>query len=99
MGTGTDSTVGVIGVEGLLRMIGWAGKERIPFAIAVFQVANNMRNRAIIGLCDVFANDVVFEDQPGKDEADQRERISVIDNAGLHLDADVDGKKQRNAVF
>lgn len=93
MEIGTDSTVAVIRVQGLLRTIGWAIKKRIPVATAIFQVANNTRSRAIIGLTDVFTRNVNLESS-----ADKRERMPVIGKVYLRLDTDVDRKRRSNIV-
>lgn len=92
MEIGTDSTVAVIRVKGLLQTIGWAFNERIPVATAIFQVANNTRTRAIISLTDVFTRNVILK------KADKRESIPVIEKTGLRLDTDVDRKRRSNIV-
>lgn len=93
MGIGTGGTDTVLSAEGLLQTIGWAGNGRTPVAIAGFQVDNNTRSRAIIGLTDVFTRNVILGKEAGK-----RERICVIDKAGLRLDTDVDRKRIVNEV-
>ncbi|KAL7654215.1 hypothetical protein M752DRAFT_276797 [Aspergillus phoenicis ATCC 13157] len=93
MGIGIGGIVVVTGVEGLLRMIGWAGTQGTTVAIAGTQVANNTSNRAIIGLTDAFMRNVSLEK-----EADLGGGFGVADEAGLRFDTDVDRTRRNNVV-
>lgn len=85
MGIDTGGIVAVISAKGLLQMIGWAGTQGIPVAIAGIQAANNTSSRAIIGLTDAFMRNVDL-----KKEAVLGGLFSVADEAVLRLDTDVD---------